>query len=196
MCFCAAKGLARFASDEYEHPTPDTSHHIGVHLTNYSISKYATNFEHSDDPSDGANGSKRTVSSVFSYMQSNGHDVDQMWQNTRHVAARTAAAITAQLLESCETELAASNCFHLIGLDLIFDTEHTAWLLEVNCSPSLAVDSAYPCTGAHAEVTPGAPGEAQSKLMRDAWDVMTFGGRKVCHIIGLMCIALVPWISR
>lgn len=43
--------------------------------TNYSVNKYEANFEHTDDPSDGAHGSKRALPATLAHLADCGHDV-------------------------------------------------------------------------------------------------------------------------
>ena len=68
------EGLARVCCDPYSAPTRKTKHKTGTHLTNYSLSKYDHNFVHTDDPTNGSVGTKRTMSSVLDHLdQTTGH---------------------------------------------------------------------------------------------------------------------------
>jgi len=76
----------------------------------------------------------------------------------------------------------STNCFHVLGLDIMFDQAGKGWLLEVNCSPSLAIDSVYPTTGPAAEEpTPCPEGAPHEALMAAALEVMGRKATKVCR---------------
>ena len=56
------EGLARFATQPY---ADASGRELSAHLTNYSLNVRTAGFEHNDDPDDGANGSKRTLSATL-----------------------------------------------------------------------------------------------------------------------------------
>jgi len=204
--FLCQEGLARFASEKYAPATSRTAHHIASHLTNYSISKYAQEFVHSDDPMNGESGNKRTLSSVFGYLERCGCDVGSMWESIRHIATTSCEVMAAELLgdRSIEAEIwpardgnwervgfagseelpgkhTARNGFHVLGFDVMFDAKGHAWLLEVNCSPSLAIDSVFPQTGSAAEdPVPPEEGMPHTELMHRALQVMGSKTTKIC----------------
>merc|ERR1711881_481361 len=87
-----------------------------------------------------------------------------------------------ELLEVADRKT-SRQCYHILGFDIIFDQRGKAWLLEVNCSPSLAIDSVFPTTGPHAtEPAPlpaGVP-EGVHNLMDVARETMGAKAVKVC----------------
>jgi len=74
-----------------------------------------------------------------------------------------------------------ANCFHILGFDIMFDEDQRGWLLEVNCSPSLAIDSVFPTTGPAAEAPPETPaGAPHADVVNTALRVMGRKATKVC----------------
>ena len=55
------KGMVRVCSTDYEKPTDRNLNNITSHLTNYSLNKMTTTFDHADDPYDGGKGSKSNI---------------------------------------------------------------------------------------------------------------------------------------
>ncbi len=49
------------------------------------------------------------------------------------------------------TDHRSSSCFELMGLDFLVDSSLKPWLLEVNSTPSLAVEHSDPTGGAREE---------------------------------------------
>jgi len=151
------EGLARICTEAYVAPTLKTAHKVASHLTNYSIGKYAIDFDHHDDPLDGTRGSKRTLSSTLAFLQTQGHDVYNLQAQIHHIVAATTEAIATKLSSS---DMMQHSCFHILGFDIMFDDCGQAWLLEVNTSPSLSIDSVYPTTGPHARDPKDPPEDA------------------------------------
>jgi len=147
--FLCKEGLARFCTEAYVPPTLKTAHKVASHLTNYSIGKYAVDYDHHDDPCDGTRGSKRTLSSTMAFLRALGHDVEDFDAQIHHIVAATTEAIAGEF-SRCEDKV-QHDCFHILGLDIMFDSSGQAWLLEVNTSPSLSIDSVFPAEGPHAQ---------------------------------------------
>ena len=60
--YICKEGLARFCTLPYEPPTSRNLHQAFMHLTNYSLNKRSSTYQHTESDDDG---SKRTMSSVF-----------------------------------------------------------------------------------------------------------------------------------
>merc|ERR1711904_373409 len=86
-----------------------------------------------------------------------------MWEGIETIVTSASSAMGTALLEQEQAEEGpkhvATNCFHILGFDIIFNRRNEAVCLEVNCSPSLAVDSVYPITGTAAQAPPAMPSE-------------------------------------
>jgi tubulin polyglutamylase TTLL6/13 len=60
-----------------------------MHLTNYAINKLSDKFIFNNDEQEQSTGHKRSLSSVFELMRSNGHDIDTLWMRIKDVVIKT-----------------------------------------------------------------------------------------------------------
>lgn len=74
------EGLARFATEEYDSPNRENIDNVCMHLTNYAINKDSSNFIFNEDENDMSVGHKRSLTSVFETLSSEGADVDKLWK--------------------------------------------------------------------------------------------------------------------
>lgn len=176
--FMCREGLARVCCEPYVEATPRTLHRIGCHLTNYTISKYAAEYDHIDDPMDGTRGTKRSLSSTLNFLASLGHDAEFLKSQIFSIVAATTEAMASECGSSGQLY---QQCFHILGLDIMFDHDCKAWLLEVNSSPSLSVDSVFPSTGKNAKSPEDPPKDApHADLVRSAKVHMGNKAKNLC----------------
>jgi len=154
-CFLADEGLARVCVQPYEEPTSRNLHRLMVHLTNYSLSKFSEKYEHNADPADGSRGCKRTLTAV---LQRLGISAQNIWASMSDLVRETVEAMTEPVAAAAsrpetwdlDAEVTAaaekrfSQCFHVLGFDIILDRNLKVWLLEVNNNPSLSIDEVRP----------------------------------------------------
>lgn len=69
--FVFREGLARFATEEYIGPQKKNLDNLHMHLTNYAINKNAENFKANKEANEDDQGHKRSVSSIFKYIEEN-----------------------------------------------------------------------------------------------------------------------------
>lgn len=177
--FLCEEGLVRVCTQPYAVPSSRNAHKVECHLTNYSVSKYSADYVHTDDPSDGSQGTKRTLSSTWNFLQGQGHDVDSLKVQIREIISVTTKAMAAGL---CELDARGRrSCFHILGFDIIFDEHGKAWLLEVNNSPSLSVDSVFAIEGPYAQSPSDPPEDAPyASLVSAARAEMGTRSTRVC----------------
>ena len=122
------EGIVRFSSDRY-----DTSSlgNMYSHLTNSSINKYApTNISDNN----GNTGLKWSFDMLRTYFLHNGLDYEHMW-------LRIETIIKLTLINLCNVVPDLKCCFELLGFDILIDQHMKPWLLEVNSSPAMSMDS-------------------------------------------------------
>ncbi|KAI8126748.1 Tubulin polyglutamylase TTLL4 [Lucilia cuprina] len=129
-------GLARFASVKYSDKS-DTLNDRCMHLTNYSINKFSSNYSKNEDVN-ACHGHKWTIKSLWTYLGSRGVRTDLLWSALKSLVLRTILAgensINNMIRANVESKY---SCFELFGFDVLLDADLVPWLLEVNISPSL-----------------------------------------------------------
>ncbi|KAJ2944654.1 hypothetical protein O0L34_g4009 [Tuta absoluta] len=141
LIYLYEEGLVRFATVKYD-KTNKNLWNPCMHLCNYSINKYHTDYIKCDDPNAGNVGHKWTLSALLRYLRKQG-------RNTTSLMAAIEDLVVKSVLSSAQTITAASrvfvpnffNCFELFGYDILIDDMLKPWLLEINLSPSLACES-------------------------------------------------------
>lgn len=91
--FVFREGLARFATEEYVGPYRNNLDNLYMHLTNYAINKNSENFEANEDSAEDDCGHKRSVSSIFKYIEENepesGLTAAKLWAQIDDIAVKT-----------------------------------------------------------------------------------------------------------
>lgn len=150
--FLCREGLARFCTEHYEEPAAANMHKCMSHLTNYSLNKRSDKFEHSGttvqevyDPRSSA--SKRPLTVALQQIQEEyaGFDIHHFYESVSNLVQKS-AAIMVPLLASYHREQGQTEmpCFQILGFDVILDRKFVPFLLEINNSPSLCIDEAFP----------------------------------------------------
>ncbi|KAH8306761.1 hypothetical protein KR044_013039, partial [Drosophila immigrans] len=115
----------------------DTLNDRCMHLTNYSINKFSSNYSKNEDVN-ACHGHKWTIKSLWTYLANRGVRTDGLWEALRSLVLRTILAgengINSMIRANVESKY---SCFELFGFDVILDSDLVPWLLEVNISPSL-----------------------------------------------------------
>lgn len=124
------QGLARFSTERYCLDTKDKF----VHLTNASINKFNPRMMDEDGNSSGY---KWTFDDLFEHFRTgNVCDQEALWDRIRNLVSITLLSIIDEVPSD------ATPCFELFGFDVMIDDSLKPWLLEVNFSPSLNLDTA------------------------------------------------------
>jgi tubulin polyglutamylase TTLL6/13 len=149
--FIYKDGLARFATEPYDAPSTKNMETLFMHLTNYAINKTSEKF----DPTE--KGSKRSMESVFEILRTRfGVDTAKLWAEIGDVVVKTLLVVQPQIsriLDVCFRKSSlkrqmgsrgsssdpGSQCFEILGFDILLDKALKPWVLEVNHSPSVSL---------------------------------------------------------
>ena len=77
------KGLARFSTEEYQQPNNYNLDNLYMHLTNYAINKYNSNFQQNEDEEEDDQGHKRSLEAILRYLKAQGHNTDKLMEEIR-----------------------------------------------------------------------------------------------------------------
>jgi hypothetical protein len=141
-CYVFEEGLARFSTEPYQANGGAGLKNLFMHLTNYSINKHSAHFVPNSDANADDHGNKWSLSALKRCLARNGVDVEALWSRIDALVVRTLISVEPSVTAACRRYCSHRNCaFELFGFDVLLDDQLKPWLLEVNLSPSLAVDS-------------------------------------------------------
>ena len=128
------EGIARFCTERYQKPRPENLTTSCMHLTNYALNKYNTNFNFNTNANETNKGHKWTLTSLLKALSIRGFDTTKLHQKICHIVVMTILAIVPLLQHNYKTYIGEDNgqaCFELLGMDVLIDQKCTPWLLEV-----------------------------------------------------------------
>ncbi len=139
-------GLVRLCTRKYVTPTSKNFSKTRMHLTNYAINKGSEEFEFNKGVDSSGQGSKRSIKWFREYLQDNGYDDCEMWEQVGDIVNKTIISAQPQLAHmyhSCfmDPDNDGFSCFEILGLDVMFTSSLRPILLEVNHSPSFTCDT-------------------------------------------------------
>ena len=118
------------------------NHYRFMHLTNYSVNKFNANFINNSDCEKDGIGSKWSLIALKKFFKISGIRDEVLWKKIEDIIIKTFISIDPVLNNSYEMYVPfRTNCFELLGFDILIDDNLQPWLLETNLSPSLNCDS-------------------------------------------------------
>jgi tubulin polyglutamylase TTLL5 len=135
------EGLVRIATVRYDN-NADNLWNPCMHLCNYSINKFHSDYIRSNNAGDEDVGHKWTLSALLRHLRNQGCNTEQLMLNIEDIIIKAIFACTQPIVSACRMFVNHfSNCFELFGFDILIDDTLKPWLIEVNLSPSLGCDS-------------------------------------------------------
>jgi len=149
--FLFRDGLVRLCTTQYSAPSADNEEDVRMHLTNYAVNKHSENFECNEEADNDGEGSKRSLRWFLSDFEENHgkHAINTLWGDISDLCAKTILMGMPGLDLQYHSRFPKDLCgnampcrsFELLGLDVMIDSDHKPWLIEINCLPSFATDS-------------------------------------------------------
>lgn len=134
------EGLVRLATVKYD-KTAENLWNPCMHLCNYSINKYHSDYIKATEDDEDV-GHKWTFSALLRHLKSQGNDTTSLMLAIEDVIIKSIFACSQSIVSACKMFVPnQSNCFELYGFDILIDNTLRPWLLEVNLSPSLGIDT-------------------------------------------------------
>nr|XP_039257522.1 tubulin polyglutamylase TTLL11-like [Styela clava] len=130
------EGLVRLCTTKYESPCDKNCDDIFMHLTNYKINVHNKSFQQTPSPS---TGSKRTWKSVKETLRERGCDVETATRRIKELCVNTSLVLLDEVKQTQEINPYRTRWFHILGFDVILDSDMQPYLLEINSAPRLGV---------------------------------------------------------
>jgi hypothetical protein len=119
--YSVTKGLVRFATMNYEPPDDTNLKQIFMHLTNYSLNKKNKSyvFVNGEEEKPSGLGSKRKLSKILAFLESEGHNVTKLKQAIDDLVIKTIFALLPEMkieysFEIPPTSVNGSSCFQVV----------------------------------------------------------------------------------
>ncbi len=133
------EGLARFATEGYT--ASRNKKNKFVHLTNYSINKKNAKYVANESSERDDFGFKWGLTALCKHLEQIGIDMDLVWSKVYDVIIKTLISAEHAVISSMKRNCSyRTNCFEILGFDILLDSDLKPWLIEVNLSPSLTCD--------------------------------------------------------
>ena len=134
------EGLARFASETYTQKINKQNKYM--HLTNYSINKKNDRFIQNENTEQDDFGYKWSLGAFCKHLEQVGIDMNLLWSRIYDVIIKTILCGENYVQAAMKKNgTHRTNCFELLGFDVLIDSDLKPWLIEVNLSSSMATES-------------------------------------------------------
>lgn len=147
--FIFSEGLARQSCHPYQTPNNTNLENRILHLTNWSIQRDVCCDLNTEADINGWTSvpSKWALSRFKDWFREQGYNWADAWQQIKRLVAKTLLAVAPAIQSACpsrsvEQQRYTGHNFELLGYDILLDERAMPWLLEVNSSPSLCLDTA------------------------------------------------------
>eukprot|EP00299_Pterocystis_sp_00344_P016667 c8361_g1_i2.p1 GENE.c8361_g1_i2~~c8361_g1_i2.p1 ORF type:complete len:322 (+),score=50.25 c8361_g1_i2:333-1298(+) len=133
-------GLTRFATNTYE-PEKGALDDRFMHLTNYSVNKFAPKFQPNTSEDADDQGSKWSWLGLKRHLEQQGIHEGNYVPQIKDTIIKTLISAETYIKPLLRFTPSPQSCFELYGFDIMFDDHLKPWLIEVNISPSLTQGS-------------------------------------------------------
>lgn len=135
------EGLVRIATVKYE-KSAENLWNPCIHLCNYSINKYHTDYVKSNNLDDENVGHKWSLSALLRHLKNEGFNIEELMLNIEDLIIKAILSCAQPIVSAVRMFVShVTNCFELFGFDILIDDCLKPWLIEVNLSPSLGCES-------------------------------------------------------
>jgi tubulin polyglutamylase TTLL4 len=138
--FVYREGLARFATEKYSKDAAESN--LYVHLTNYSINKKNKGFDIKRKMADDTLPFKWSLTAFFQRIKELGINVDLMWEQIYDLIIKSILSSERYIsYYTKDNSQKINRSFEIFGYDVMIDDKLKPWLMEINLSPSLSLES-------------------------------------------------------
>jgi hypothetical protein len=113
-----------------------------MHLTNYAINKKNDKFVANENVEQDDFGYKWSLGAFCKHLEQVGIDMNLLWSRIYDLIIKTLLCSENYIQSNMKkNNCGRTNCYELLGFDVLIDSDLKPWLLEVNISSSFATDS-------------------------------------------------------